>query len=204
MPDLTAIKAQTLAVYERQAQAWDQIRDVSLYEKDWLTRLLADHPCPARVLDLGCGSGRPIGQHITALGHQFTGIDASPAMIEIAKHHLPAATWHVMDIRDLSLHQTFDIVLSWDGFFHLSEEEQRAALPHIAALVQRGGNLLLTVGPDAGEVTGTVAGETVYHASLSPQDYQAILAQAGFQDVTLTPNDASAWGRSILFARNKA
>ncbi|KPA20867.1 Trans-aconitate 2-methyltransferase [Shimia sp. SK013] len=203
MTNLTVIKSQTNATYDRVATQWDTSRNKDLHERPWIDRLLAGLPTPARVLDLGCGSARPIGQYIANLRHLLTGVDASPAMIALARTHVPEATFLEMDLTNLTLTGTFDAVLSWDGTFHLSVAEQRALLPRLAALTAPGGNLLLTIGHSEGEVTGTVAGETVYHASLHPDEYIFTLTRLGFETVTHAADDPTTYGHHILLATNR-
>jgi SAM-dependent methyltransferase len=201
--DFADIKAGMAGVYERNAADWDEGRDTSLRERVWLTRWLEGLPVPSALLDLGCGAGRPLAAYLAKLGHEVLGADASAAMIDRARPNVPNATFQMADMRRLDLGQTFDAILSWDAFFHLSPEEQRAALPVILKHLKPGGHLLLTVGDDEGEVTGTVAGEPVYHGSLSPAEYLDILQAAGFADITYTPNDATVLGRYVLLARGK-
>jgi SAM-dependent methyltransferase len=201
--DLKAIKADTLSVYDRNARAWDEGRSLVLREQAWLDRLLSGLQSPGDVLDLGCGAGRPLGSYVAGLGHRLTGIDGSAKMIARARENVPRATWLVMDMRDLHFDARFDAVFSWDGFFHLSPDEQRLALPAIAGLVRSGGSLLLTVGEREGEVTGTVAGEQVFHGSLSVDEYRELLEGAGFAEVTFTANDPTVLGRNVLFASQK-
>jgi len=198
------IKANTNNVYDRVAAQWDTGRNTDLHERPWIDRLLTGLPSPARVLDLGCGSARPIGQYIAGLGHTLTGIDASPAMLALARTNAPTATFLEMDLTALTLGDTFDAVLSWDGTFHLSVAEQRALLPKLAALTAPNGNLLLTIGDSEGEVTGTVSGETVYHASLYPEEYIDTLTELGFASVTYTANDPATHGHHILLATCKS
>lgn len=201
--DFEAIKAGMAAVYERNAAVWDEGRDTSLREKDWLSRWLEDLPVPSKILDLGCGAGRPLSGYLVELGHEVVSVDASAAMVARAQANVPAATFQVADMRSLNLGQTFDAILSWDAFFHLSPEEQRATLPLILSHLKPGGHLLLTVGDDEGEVTGTVAGEPVYHGSLSPAEYLDTLQAAGFAEIAYTPNDPTVLGRYVLLARGK-
>jgi SAM-dependent methyltransferase len=40
------------------------------------------------VLELGCGSG-PLTRHLLAAGHRVVACDASPAMLDLARRHLP-------------------------------------------------------------------------------------------------------------------
>ncbi len=201
--DFEAIKAGMAGVYERNAADWDEGRDTSLREKDWLTRWLDGLPVPSKILDLGCGAGRPLSGYLVGLGHDVFGVDASAAMTARAQANVPAATFQIADMRTLDLGESFDAILSWDAFFHLSPEEQRAALPMILKHLKPGGHLLMTVGDDEGEVTGTVAGEPVYHGSLSPAEYLDTLQSAGFAEITYTPNDPTVLGRYVLLARGK-
>ena len=50
-----------------------------------------------RVLDIGCGSGLLARELLTA-GFAVHGVDASPAMIELARRHVPGATLQVMNL----------------------------------------------------------------------------------------------------------
>lgn len=50
-------------LYQRNSAYWDAIRSEHLYESPWLEWFLALPPAVADVLDLGCGSGKPIGSY---------------------------------------------------------------------------------------------------------------------------------------------
>ena len=68
-------------------------------------------PPPARILDAGCGTGR-IATKLTALGHDVVGVDADPAMIEVARERDDVTRFVHADLVDLTLNaQTFDIIL---------------------------------------------------------------------------------------------
>lgn len=200
---LAAIRASTQGVYQRKAAHYARDRSQALSEKPWLDRFLAALPDRPSLLDLGCGTGQPVAAYLSAKGARVTGIDYAPAMVERARASLPEGDWYVADMRDLPDVGVFDGVYSWDGFFHLSPDEQRASLPAIAACVAPGGTLMLTVGPDEGEVTGWIAGEAVYHGSLSPDEYAAILSGCGFDTVSDTPEAMDLRGRHVLFATCK-
>ncbi len=52
----------------------------------------------ARVLDLGCGSGMPVGRYLAESGLLVTGVDASPTLISLCRERLPAHEWMVGEI----------------------------------------------------------------------------------------------------------
>jgi trans-aconitate methyltransferase len=167
-------------LYERHADAFDRDRGRTLQERAWLDRLLAHVPTGGTVLDVGCGMGEPIARHLLERGVRVVGVDASPSMIARCRTRFPDAEWHVMDMRALDLGRTFDGVVAWDSFFHLSMDDQRAMFARFAAHSGPGAPLLFTSGPAQGEAIGSWCGEPLYHASLDPAEYERLLAAHGF------------------------
>jgi SAM-dependent methyltransferase len=146
-----------------------------------LDRFVVGLPADASILDVGCGSGWPIGAALLERGHQVTGMDASPGLIAHAQATLPTGVWSVADMRDEFPLGPFDGVLAWHSLFHLSPDDQKKVLPKLAASVAEGGRLMFTSGPAYGETIGQWRGEPVYHASLDPEAYRALLADAGLR-----------------------
>jgi ubiquinone/menaquinone biosynthesis C-methylase UbiE len=68
-------------------------------EREWS---LTELPPRARVLDVGCGTGRPSAELLAAAGHEVTGRDISSGMIEIARAQVPGARFEVADLRTLA------------------------------------------------------------------------------------------------------
>jgi SAM-dependent methyltransferase len=188
-------------VYDRQARAHDRSRSRALLEEGWLARFAARLPAGGRVLDLGCGGGEPIARWLIARGFAVTGADISPAMLEIARARWPAGDWRAADMRVLDLGARFDGIVAWDSFFHLAPDAQRTCIGRMAAHLVPGGALLLTVGPDAGEAQGSVGGEPVYHAPLSPADYAACLDRNGLRLTGFLAEDEDTDRHSVLMAR---
>ena len=193
-------KTNTRGIYEKNALDWELHRYQGLMEKGWLDRFTASIAPGGHLLDLGCGTGKPVARYLIERGFKLTGVDFAPSMIAAAKKNFPDSNWLVQDMRSLDITDSFNGVFSWDGFFHLSAEEQRALIPIFTKLVKPGGALLLTVGPQAGEVLGTVEGEKVYHASLSPDEYHKLLRQSGFENIQFVAEDDECDGHSVLLA----
>lgn len=200
MQRLDLIRSRTVQIYEKHARAWDEHRPRVFFEKAWLDRFITCLPPKGQVLDVGCGAGEPIAGYILECGFQLTGLDASSNMLDIAKSRFPLATWVNMDMRKLNMDEKFDGILSWDGFFHLTQEEQRKTLLLFANHLRANGVLLLTIGHESGEVTGTVEGDQVYHSSLEPGEYKSILKNLGFEKIEIELEDESCGFHSVLLA----
>ena len=192
-----------IGTYQEVASEWEAARLRTLFEKPWLGRMTAGLGRGARILDLGCGAGEPIAAYLIAQGFAVTGVDGAPAMIEICRTRWPGGDWRVADMRGLGLGERFDAVMAWNSFFHLTADEQREALPRIAAHVATGGRLMATVGPDSGDVTGTVAGRTVPHSSLRLSEYAALLEGAGMLVRRFTADDPDCSGHTVLLAERR-
>ena len=199
--ELSRLAAATQEVYERNAARFDAERPKRLHERAWLDRFLDLVAEGGAVLDLGCGSGDPIAAYVAGRGFRVTGLDASRAMLELARARVPTGDWRLGDMRRLDLAERFDGILGWNSFFHLTPDEQRAVLPRLAAHMRAGAALMLTVGPEAGEVVGNVGDDSVYHGSLDPAEYETILAKLGLSVVSFVKEDPACDLQTILLAR---
>ncbi|MEL6645755.1 MAG: class I SAM-dependent methyltransferase [Pseudomonadota bacterium] len=191
----------TQAVYDRQAQGYDARRSRALFEARWLRRFASALPEGGHVLDLGCGSGRPIAGWLIGEGYRLTGADFSEPMLSLARARWPEGDWRLADMRTLDVPDRFDGIIGWNSFFHLTQDEQRDCLPRLARHLVPDGVLMVTVGPKASEATGTVEGEPVYHASLSPAEYATILEAHGMRLTAFIAEDPDCDYHSILIAR---
>ena len=195
---------QIIGLYERHALAFDRLRGRRLLERAWLERFCALLPSRSSVLDLGCGSGEPIARYLVEAGHVVTGVDSAPTLIELARSRFPDHAWVVDDMRRLKLGRRFAGLMAWDSFFHLSHSDQRAMFPRFAEHAQPGAALLFSSGPSHGEAMGVFEGEALYHASLSPDEYTALLADNGFSVISHLAEDAECGGRTVWLAQASA
>jgi SAM-dependent methyltransferase len=197
---MTAKPDHILTTYEREARDWAQTRNQSLWERPALEACVAGRAPGMRVLDLGCGAGQPIAEWFVRRGDVVTGVDGAAAMIAELRDRVPDVRAIHADMRGLDLGASFDIILGFNSFFHLSPTDQRAMFPVFAAHSAPHARLLLTTGPDASERVGTVGQSPVYHASLAPEEYRTLLAGHGFSEVWFRPEDAELQGHSVWLA----
>ncbi len=188
-------------LYQRRAREWAEARGTTLFERPWLDRFTALLPPGGRVLDIGCGSGEPIARHLIEQQFAVTGVDSAPAMIAMCAARFPSATWQVADMRELALGRHFDGLLAWDSFFHLRPENQRAMFPIFGAHAAPNAALMFTSGTSLGEAIGTFHGEPLYHGSLHPAEYRALLAEQGFTVVSHAVEDPTCGGHTIWLAQ---
>jgi SAM-dependent methyltransferase len=188
--------------YEKHAIAWDGDRqDGSWSDKFWHARFINELTAGAEVLDLGCGSGRPVAQHLHECGMRVTGVDSSATMISLCQSRLPEHRWIVADMRTLSLDRRFDGVLAWDSFFHLDHAAQRDMFAIFAAHASPRAVLMFNTGTEHGEAIGSYRGDPLYHASLAPAEYEALIRQSGFEVLEHAVKDQRAGGRTIWLCR---
>lgn len=201
---LRSTPADILPTYDRVAADFQAQRTRSLFEKPMLDRMLGVTPrnvSPRRLLDLGCGTGAPIATYLAERGMAVTGVDGAAAMIELFQQTLPNATAVHSDMRTLDLGQSFDAILAWDSFFHLSPDDQRAMFAVFKRHAAPKASLMFTSGPAAGESWGSAAGAPVYHSSLAPQEYSDLLQSHDFKVIEYRPEDPECDFHTIWLAR---
>jgi SAM-dependent methyltransferase len=187
-------------LYERHAQAYDRDRGRSLQERAWLDRFLGRVRPGGTVLDVGCGMGEPLARYLIEQGFGVVGLDASPTMIDRCRARFPNSEWVVADMRQVEFSRRFDGILAWDSLFHLSMDDQRDMFPRLASHAREGAPLMFTSGPVSGEAIGSYCGEPLYHASLSPSEYEQLLAACGFVVRAYVAEDPDCGEHSIWLA----
>jgi SAM-dependent methyltransferase len=190
-----------VGLYEENARAWDEVRGRDLFEKPWLDRFAALLPPGGTMLDIGCGMGEPIAAFFTRQGFRVSGYDSAPSLIALCRERFPDREWIVGDMRALDLRRRFDGLLAWHSSFHLCPDDQRALFPRFAAHLNPGGHLMFTSGEEEGVRIGEWQGEPLYHASLAPEEYRALLEANGFSVLDYRPRDPECGGATVWIAR---
>ena len=198
---MTSDAENIIGLYQRHGRAWAQDRGNRLIEIDWLDRFRALLPTDASILDLGCGSGEPIGRYFIERGCHLTGIDSSPPLIELCQRSFPSHDWRIADMRALSIDRTFNGLLAWDSFFHLCPQDQRDMFAVFRKHAAPRAALMFTSGPSHGIAIGSLGGEPLYHASLDPHEYRALLDAGGFDVVADVIEDPSCGRHTIWLAQ---
>ena len=189
-------------LYERHARDFDQDRSRKLQEKAWLDRFLRHVRPSGVVLDIGCGMAEPIARYVLEASFRVVGVDSSRSMIEMCRARFPDSEWIVADMRELRLERRFDGLLAWDSFFHLHMDDQRQMFPRFAAHALPGAPLMFTSGPSHGEAIGSYRGESLYHGSLDPSEYERLLLGNGFSVLAHVSNDPECGEHTVWLTRH--
>lgn len=131
----------------------------------------------------------------------MTGIDSAPSLVALCRARFPEQDWAVADVRTLALSRRFDGLIAWhSAFFHLSPEDQALLFPRLAAHAAPGAALMFTSGPHRGEEIGQWLGEPLYHGSLGPEEYPALLMANGFGDIRHCQRDPDCGSATVWLA----
>lgn len=168
-------------VYNKIAHWFAENRSTDLKEKNYLDQMLNLLPSDGTILDLGCGTGKPIFEYLISKDIRTIGVDASKTMLDIAKVNFPGETFILQDMRLLDLNRKFDAIIAWHSFFHLPAVDQPKMFELFEKHLNPNGILLFTSGPEQGEAWGMNGGEHLYHASLNTSDYEDLLAKHKFK-----------------------
>jgi SAM-dependent methyltransferase len=169
----------------------------------------------ARVLDLGCGTGTPIAEHLVEKGFRVVGVDQSEKMLEIARLAVPEAEFVHRDMIDVELADGFGAAIAWDSIFHVERKHHSDIFHKLAQSLEHGGRLLLSVGgsgagnseagnSEAGGFTSEMFGYTFFYSGHEPGVARKLLEAEGFEIEVWEVDDPSSRGHIAVIARRVA
>lgn len=173
----------------------------------------------SRVLDLGCGTGKPILKYLVEKGFRVTGVDQSEKMLEIAKREVPEAEFIHSDMISVQLAPGFAAAIAWDSIFHVERKHHSEIFHLLADALESGGRLLLSVGgSDAATAeeladpydaaaegfTSEMFGHTFFYSGYAPQVTRGLLEAAGFEIEVWEIDDPSSRGHIAVIAKKAA
>ncbi len=167
-----------------------QERDAQVAEGDWLISRLTP---PARVLDLGCGSGLPTAKQLLDAGIEVVGVDESAVMLDLAAQQAPGGRYLHRDMREIADLGEFDAVALFFALIMLPRRDIPLLLEQIHAQLR--GPKLLAVAMVLGDFDefpisfmGVPAAATAY----PPDELALIVERAGFEILDMTEVNAEA------------
>jgi ubiquinone/menaquinone biosynthesis C-methylase UbiE len=183
--------ADEIALWDAEADAFDQPADHGLHDpavrRTWRGLLLGVLPePPARIADLGCGTGT-LSVLLAEAGYEVDGLDFSPRMIGLAERKadgIDAVRFTQGDAFDPSLPKAaYDVVLSRHVLW---------AMPDHAVAISRWLRLLTPTGRLV-----LIEGHWSNGAGLSAEQVVRLVEDAGRPASLTRLTEPAYWGRSI-------
>jgi ubiquinone/menaquinone biosynthesis C-methylase UbiE len=172
-------------VFDALGTAYEHAFRTATAHRAALTDLLAALPPQAKVLDLGAGTGRPTAELLAAAGHDVTGYDVAPKMVEIARSQVPAARFELGDMRELSFEDgTWDTITVFFSMLQLPRAEQETMIGRLSGWLKPGGLLVFaTVPADVDGADIVFMGHPVRAYSFAAGRVKELLGAAGLEVV---------------------
>lgn len=147
-----------------------------------------------KVVELGCATGYPVGQHVIHQGLSYLGIDISQVSINMAQkdnpgHHESFLQWEMLDFMRSQPEKSLGGVIGLFSINHIDRVKHVDLFTQVYRALQPDGVFLITAGDHAWEgESQNWFGEHMYWSGFSYQVYQLILEELGFE-IMLTQKD---------------
>jgi ubiquinone/menaquinone biosynthesis C-methylase UbiE len=198
------------AGYARWAATYDRPGNPLISVEQPVVWELLDALPAGRALDAACGTGRH-SAHLAERGHEVTGVDGSPEMLELACARLPDARLLEGDLHALPVDDgEFDLAVCALALGHL--QDLRPPVSELARAVRAGGRVLLSDMHPAMSVAGGQAFFAAENGSLAfvrehvhlYGEYLDAFADAGLDVIRCvepryTPEEADMQGLATRF-----
>jgi SAM-dependent methyltransferase len=147
---------------------------------DVVRRWAAELPAGGSVVDIGCGTGRPIAVTLAGAGLAVSGIDPSPTLLAAFRHTLPGAPAACETAEDSGYFgRRFDGAVAIGLLFLLPPDTQAAVIARVAGALRPGGRFLFSAPRIACRWSDTLTGRE--SQSLGEAEYRVLLAKAGLR-----------------------
>jgi SAM-dependent methyltransferase len=175
-------------------------RDFAARALPVVERLLAANVAPAsRILDLCCGAGH-IAAALSQRGYAVTGVDASPAMLQLAHRAAPQVSFIHADARSFTLPHTVAAVIStFNSFAHFRTEELPAVFDNVRTALAAGRIFLFDLTLEEGYRAhwhGEFSSLTDDHACIVRPTYDPAQRRATNYVTAFERGQRGAWKRS--------
>jgi trans-aconitate methyltransferase len=136
--------------YNKIAHEWSSARNRFFgKEHEYIDAVLSTARVGSTILDIGCGSGRPMAEYIVSKGNHVVGVDESEEMLAIAKQNLPHEKWVLSPMETYEPQEGYQCALLWDSLFFVARTEHEPIIRKVVHWLPSGGRLMLTVGGSA-------------------------------------------------------
>ena len=172
---------------------------------DFLKGAVEELPKGSMILDVGCGTGKPVSSTLAAHGYRVTGIDRSKVMIDLCRTQVPGATFEQVDMLDYDPGTKFGAIFAVFCTFALSRAQTVELLRKLSQwLLPKGKLYIVTIAADdyptepshydtdglyASGMDNEFMGQTVTISLLSKQGWETFLGKEGLQILETTTHE---------------
>jgi ubiquinone/menaquinone biosynthesis C-methylase UbiE len=147
------------AGYAAWAPVYDAMENALIRAEEPLVQAVTADVAPGRAIDVACGTGRHAAW-LHGAGHDTTGVDRTPEMLEIARTRVPGASFEEGDYTALRFDDdTFDFAICALALTHIPDPAP--AIAEMARVVRAGGRIVLT---DAHPTFVLIQGQAMFPA----------------------------------------
>jgi ubiquinone/menaquinone biosynthesis C-methylase UbiE len=138
----------------------------------------------SKILDIGCGTGRPVCSTLADAGHDVLGIDVSDVMLQAARSNVKNSRFEQIDYRNFKADgESFDAITVYFSLIAgVTQDNIREAFQQIYKWLKPGGLFVFATVPVAGNnLEIKWMGRLVVVSSLTAEDSVDAIKAAGFE-----------------------
>jgi cyclopropane fatty-acyl-phospholipid synthase-like methyltransferase len=156
-----------------------------------LKELLEKIPPKSKILDAGCGFGKPVAKFLSQQEYEVTGIDISKELIKQARKNAQKAEFKIMSMYELKFPvRTFDAIVSFFAILHLEKSKISKVFKDFYKILKDDGYLLFSVNKGKEEGYFEFFGKKVFFSAYMKKEIKEILRKTGFKII---------WQRDFFF-----
>ncbi len=156
-----------------------------------LKEILEKIPRKSKILDAGCGSGKPVAKFLSQKGYQVIGIDISKELIKQARKNTPKTEFKIMSMYELKFPaKTFDAIVSFFAILHLEKSKVLKVFKRFHKVLKDKGYLLFSVNKGKEEGYFEFFKRKVFFSAYTKKEIEEILRKTNFKII---------WSRDFFF-----
>ena len=166
--------------YDKMGETYHNFRDNEKFNRE-LQKFADFLPSSGKVLDAGCGVGRPVSQFLVKKGFKVTGVDISQRMIDLARENVPEGSFYQGNILTLDFSDnSFDGIICVYTLWHIPRKDHSSIIRNFHRMLKENGILVINTGIHESEGMSQFFGEPMLWSTNDPMKTLAFVKERGF------------------------